>query len=103
LHLRTAFFEAHLLSPSKIWQLWTLKSYKVLMETPYTIVTPYNVPNPISQCYNMIIEVLWLGILIMFQLRHHRETGCHSQPSVMTTWQISVGDGPHLTAAHSAR
>jgi len=24
-----------------MWQLWTLKSNKVLMETPYTIVTPY--------------------------------------------------------------
>ena len=47
LHLRTAFFEAHLLSPSKILQLWTLKSYKVLMETPYTIVTPYKTwPGP---------------------------------------------------------
>jgi len=33
----------------------------------------------------------------------HRETACHGQPSVMTTWQISVGGGPHLTAAHSAR
>jgi hypothetical protein len=30
------------LSPQKIWQLWTLKRYKVLMETPYTIVTPYH-------------------------------------------------------------
>ena len=40
LHLRTAFFEAHLLSPLKIWQFWVLKSYKVFMETPYTIVTP---------------------------------------------------------------
>ena len=42
LHPRTVFFDAHLLSPQKIWQLWTLKSYKVLMETPYTIVTPYH-------------------------------------------------------------
>jgi len=58
---------------------------------------------PISQCHNGIIEVLWLGIMIMFQLRHHRETACHSQPSVITTWQISVGGGPHLTAAHSVR
>jgi len=41
LHLRTAFFEAHLLSPLKIWQLRALKSYKVFMEPPYTIVTPY--------------------------------------------------------------
>jgi len=41
LHLRTAFFEAHLLRPSKIWQLWPLKSYKVFMEPPYTIVTPH--------------------------------------------------------------
>jgi len=58
---------------------------------------------PISQCHNGIIEVLWLGIMIMFQLRHHRETACHSQPPVITTWQINVGGGPHLTAAHSAR
>ena len=41
LHLRTAFFQAHLLSPSKIWQLWFPKSYKVFMEPPYTIVTSY--------------------------------------------------------------
>jgi len=39
----------------------------------------------------------------MFQLRHHRENACHSQPSVITTWQTSVGGGPHLTVAHSAR
>jgi len=40
LHLRIAFFGAHLLSQQKIWQRLTLKSYKVLMETPFTIVTP---------------------------------------------------------------
>jgi len=40
LHLRTALFEAHLSSPLKIWQLRALKSYKVFMEPPYTIVTP---------------------------------------------------------------
>jgi len=57
--------------------------------------------HPISQCRNGIIEVLWLGIMIMFQLRHHRETACHTQPSVMKTWQIGVGGGPHLIAAHS--
>jgi len=56
----------------------------------------------ISQCRNGIIQVLWLGIIIMVQLRHHRETACHSQPSVMTTWQTGVGGGPHLTVAHSA-
>jgi len=39
LYLRTAFFEAHLLSPEKKWQVCSLKSYKVLMETPYTIIT----------------------------------------------------------------
>jgi len=39
----------------------------------------------------------------MFQLRHQRETAFHSQPSVITTWQIGVGGGPHLTTAHSAR
>jgi len=58
---------------------------------------------PISQCHNGIIQVLWLGIMIMFQLRHHRETACHSQPLVITTWHTGVGGGPHLTAAHSAR
>ena len=39
-HLRTAFYEAHLVSPLKIWHLWVLKSYKVFMEPPCTIVTP---------------------------------------------------------------
>ena len=34
LHLRTAFFEAHLLSPLKIWQLWVPQSF---MEPSYTI------------------------------------------------------------------
>ena len=53
--------------------------------------------------YNVIIEVLWLGIMIMFQLRHHRETACHSHSSVKTTWQIGVGGGLHVTSAHSAR
>jgi len=42
LHLRAAFFEAHLLNQLKIWHLWVLKSYKVFMEPPYTIVTPYH-------------------------------------------------------------
>ena len=66
LHIRTAFFEAHLLStfevlhycillhvlqcvaveahllsPLKIWQICALKSYKVFMEPPYTSVTPW--------------------------------------------------------------
>ena len=59
--------------------------------------------DPISQCHNGIIQVLWLGIMIMFQLRHHRETACHNQASVITTWQTGVGGGPHLTVAHSAR
>ena len=40
-------FEAHLLRPLKIWQLWSLKSYKVFMEPLYTIVTPPHVQlNP---------------------------------------------------------
>jgi len=43
LHLNTAFFEEHLLTPLKIWQLWALKSSKVFMEPRYTIVTPYHV------------------------------------------------------------
>jgi len=59
--------------------------------------------HPISQCHNGIIQVLWLSIIIMFQLRYHRETSCHIQPLVMTTWQTGVGGGPHLTAAHSVR
>ena len=58
---------------------------------------------PSSQCHKRIIQFLWLGITIMFQLRHHRETACHSQPSVITTWQTGVGGGPHLMVAHSAR
>ena len=58
---------------------------------------------PISQSHNGIIQVLWLGIIIMSQLHYHRETACHSQPSVMTTSQTGVGGGFHLTAAHSAR
>jgi len=41
LHLRTAFFEVHLLSLLKKLQVCSLKIYKVLMETPNTIVTPY--------------------------------------------------------------
>jgi len=39
--LQCVAVEAHLLSPSKIWQLWALKSYKLFMEPPYTTVTPY--------------------------------------------------------------
>ena len=64
--------------------------------TPPDTVSNYTV-------FNGIIEVVWLGIMIMFQLRHHRKTACHSQPLVMATWQIGVGDGPHAPAAHSAR
>ena len=58
---------------------------------------------PISQSHIGIIQFLWLGIMIMFQLRHHRETACHNEASVITTWQTGVGGGPHLTVAHSAR
>ena len=42
LQLRTEFGAAHLLSPLKIWQLCALTSYKIFMEPPYTIVTPYD-------------------------------------------------------------
>jgi len=42
LYLRTAFFEAHLLSSLKILQLWIPKSYKLFMEPSYTIVIPYS-------------------------------------------------------------
>ena len=40
LYLRTAFFEAQLLSSLKIWQLWSPKSYIVFMKLSYAIVTP---------------------------------------------------------------
>ena len=42
-----------------------------------------------THTHKEIIQVLWLGIMIMFQLRHHTETASHSQPSIrgcMTTW-----------------
>ena len=42
-----------------------------------------------SQCHNGIIQILMLGRMIMFELRHHRENTTHSQPSIrgcMTTW-----------------
>jgi len=58
------------------------------------------------QYHNGIMQVLRLGIMIMFELCHHRETTSHSQPSIrgcMTSWSTGVGGGPHLTAAHSAR
>ena len=61
---------------------------------------------PSSQCHNGIIQVLRLGIMIMFEPCHHSETTSHSQPSIrgcMTTWSTGVGGDPHLTAAHSAR
>ena len=61
---------------------------------------------PSSQCHNGIIQVLRLGIMIMFEPCHHRETTSHSQPSIrgcMTTWSTGVGGGPRLTAAHSAK
>jgi len=71
----------------------------------------YSTPGPMSSLdtvsnltvFNGIIKFLWLSIMIMFQLRHHRETECHNQPSVMATWQIGVAGGPHVTKAHSAR
>ena len=39
---KNCIFLAHLLRPLKIWQLWFLRSYKVFMDSPYTIVTPYD-------------------------------------------------------------
>ena len=36
---------------------------------------------PSSQCHSGIIQVLRLGIMIMFEPCHHRETTSHSQPS----------------------
>ena len=53
----------------------------VVCSTPGPMSSPDTVSN--LTVYNGIIQVLWLGIMIMFQLRHHRETVCHSQPS----WQ----------------
>jgi len=41
LYRRTAFCEAHLLRKLKNWRLQIPKSYKVFMEPPYPIVTPY--------------------------------------------------------------
>jgi len=61
---------------------------------------------PSSQCHNGIIQVLRLGIMTMFEPRHHREITNDSQPSIrgcMTIWSTGVGGGPHLTTAHSAR
>ena len=37
----------------------------------------------------------------MFQLRHHREAACHSQPSVITICHMGVGGGSNLTAVYS--
>jgi len=61
---------------------------------------------PSSQSHNGIIQVLRLGIMIMFEPCHHRETTHHSEPWIwgcITTWSTGVGSGPHLTAAHSSR
>jgi len=41
LYLKTAFFEAHLLSSYKTWQLCSPKSYNVFIEPSYTIATSY--------------------------------------------------------------
>ena len=54
-----------------------------------------------SKCNNGIIQVLWLSIMIMFQLHHQREAACHSQPSVITICHMGVGGGSHLTAVYS--
>ena len=59
-----------------------------------------------SPSHNGIIQVLRLGIMIMFEPCHHRETTSHSQPSIwgcMIICSTGVGGGPHLTAAHSVR
>ena len=49
---------------------------------------------PSSQRHNGIIQVLCLGIMIMFQLRHHRETACHSRghqwcPRLRHEWAVA--------------
>ena len=49
LYLRTAFFEAHLLSSYKTWHLCSTKSYNVFKKPSYTIVTPYKMPSCPSQ------------------------------------------------------
>jgi len=46
LHFKTAFFEAHLLSSLKFWQLWIPKCYRTSMEPPCTIVTPWYLSAP---------------------------------------------------------
>ena len=69
--------------------------------TPRPMSSPDTVSNfSVSQCDHTCSMV---GCHNNFQLRHQRETTCHSRPSVMTTWQTRVGDGPHLTVAHPAK
>ena len=84
LHLRTAFFEAHLLSPSKIWQLWVLrdnvvywetnrkiindvwvlKFYQVFMEPLYTIVAPYKkrLINPLLRMWFLPRKISFFNV-----------------------------------------
>ena len=48
LHLRTAFFEAHLLSPSKIWQLRALNPLHTIKFIPDSdMLFPYSYQNSI--------------------------------------------------------
>jgi len=37
---------------------------------------------PSSRCHNGIMQVLRLGIMIMFELYHHRENTSDSKPSI---------------------
>jgi len=87
------------------WHMLFKKSHNMHMFffLPAVRLDPCHHPTrcPISHCHNGIIQVLWLGIMIMFQLRHHREAACHSQPSVITICHMGVGGGSNLTAVYS--
>jgi len=76
LHLRTAFFEAHLLSPWKIWQLWTLESYKVLMETPddcYTLVDMFVCFVCLRHSHTQVYEHLRVEFLLKTESGYLRD------------------------------
>jgi len=67
------------LSPLKIWQLCALKSYKVFMEPPYTIVTPYK-----KERLELLIEIL----LVL------------GTPLRLPTVQRSIADGVYSLENH---
>ena len=68
LHLWTAFQEAHLLGPSRIWQLWIPKSYEVFIEPPYIFVTPYFVCDAEHFIIRFFLEGSFEGLCCRFSL-----------------------------------